>query len=190
MGDPELQELFGRSVGSFGDRVHAISDDQWTAATPCSEWDVRALVGHLVTEVAWVGPLVGGKSVADVGDELSGELTGDDPKASWDRYSGEAAAAVAEDGAMERTVRLTSRELSAGDYTFEVFIDLLIHGWDLARAIGAPEVLDPESVDVVYEKVKPNEQALKASGVFGPEVTVPPDADAQTRLLAIFGRVA
>jgi uncharacterized protein (TIGR03086 family) len=190
MGDPDLQELFRRSVGSFGERVHAIRDDQWTGATPCTEWDVRVLVGHLVTEVAWVGPLVGGKSVADVGDELSGDLTGDDPKGSWDRYSGEATSAVAEDGAMERTVRLTSRELPAADYTFEVFMDLLIHGWDLARAIGAPEVLDPESVDVVYAKMKPNEEALKASGVFGPEVTPPADADAQTRLLAIFGRVA
>ena len=99
MGDPDMQELFRRSVGSFGDRVHAIRDDQWTAATPCTEWDVRALVGHLVTEVAWVAPLIGGRSVADVGDELSGDLLGDDPKAAWDRYSGEADSAVGEDGA-------------------------------------------------------------------------------------------
>jgi len=189
MDDPDMQELFRRSVGSFGERVHAIRDDQWTAATPCSEWDVRALVGHLVTEVAWAAPLVGGKSVADVGDELSGDLLGDDPKAAWDRHSAEAASAVGEDGAMERTVRLTRRELPASEYTFEIFTDLLIHGWDLARAIGGQEGLDPESVEIVYRKVKPDEAALKASGMFGSQVTPPPDADAQTQLLAIFGRV-
>jgi len=91
---------------------------------------------------------------------------------------------------MERTVRLTKRELPASEYTNEVFTDLLIHGWDLARAIGADEALDAESVDLVYDAMKPHEAELKASGVFG-EMIVPPDgADRQTQLLALFGRVA
>ena len=186
----DLQELYRRACERFGEHVHAVKDDQWAGPTPCTEWDVRALVGHLITEVAWVPPLVGGRSVAEVGDELSGDLTGDDPVASWDRYAPPSIEVVAEPGAMERTVRLTRRELPASEYATEVFTDLLIHGWDLARAIGADETLDPESVEVVYEAMKPHEAELKASGVFG-EMIVPPDgADRQTELLAVFGRVA
>jgi uncharacterized protein (TIGR03086 family) len=186
----DLQELYRRACERFGERVHAIRPDQWAEPTPCTEWDVRALVGHLITEVAWVPPLVGGRSVADVGDELSGDLTGDDPATSWDRYAPPSITAVGEPGAMERTVRLTKRELPAAEYTNEVFTDLLIHGWDLARAIGADEALDAESVDVVYEAMKPHETELKGSGVFGGMVVPPDGADRQTQLLAVFGRVA
>jgi uncharacterized protein (TIGR03086 family) len=186
----DLQELYRRVCERFGEHVHSIRDDQWGSGTPCTEWDVKALVGHLVTEVAWVPPLVGGRSVADVGDELSGDLTGDDPAASWDRYAPASIAVVAEPGAMERTVRLTKRELPASEYTTEVFVDLLVHGWDLARAIGSDETLDAESVELVYEQMKPHEAELKVSGVFGSTVAPPAGADMQTQLLAVFGRVA
>ena len=186
----DLQELYRRACLRFGEHVHAIRGDQWAAPTPCTEWDVKALVGHLITEVAWVPPLIGGRSVAEVGDELSGDLTGEDPAASWDRFAPASIDAVAEPGALERTVRLTKRELPASEYANEVFTDLLIHGWDLARAIGADETLDGESVDVVYEAMKPHEEELKTTGVFGPMVVPPEGADRQTLLLAVFGRVA
>jgi uncharacterized protein (TIGR03086 family) len=68
--------------------------------------------------------------------------------------------------------------------------DLVIHGWDLAKAIGADEALDPESVDVLFGHFKPQEEMLKATGAFGPKVEPPPGADKQAQLLAVFGRVA
>jgi uncharacterized protein (TIGR03086 family) len=186
----DLQELYRRACERYGEHVHAIRDDQWTSPTPCAEWNVKALVGHLITEVAWVPPLVGGRTVAEVGDELSGDLTGDEPVTSWDRYAPASIAAVIEPGAMERTVRLTKRQLPASEYTTEVFVDLLIHGWDLARAIGADETLDSESVELVFQQMKPHEDELNSSGVFGTHVAPPEGADVQTQLLAVFGRTA
>jgi uncharacterized protein (TIGR03086 family) len=186
----DLRELYRRACERYGEHVHAIRDEQWSGATPCTEWDVRALVGHLITEVAWVPPLMGGRSVAEVGDELSGDLVGEDPAASWDRYAPASIEVVAEPGAMERTVRLTKREVSATDYVSEVFVDLLIHGWDLARAIGTDETLDPESVEIVYERMKPHESEMNSSGVFGSHVEAADGSDLQTQLLAVFGRTA
>jgi len=186
----DLPELYRRVCERYGEHVHAVTDGQWSGSTPCTEWDVRALVGHLITEVAWVPPLVGGRSVAEVGDELSGDLMGEDPAASWDRYAPASIEAVGEPGAMERTVRLTKRELPATEYVSEVFVDLLIHGWDLARAIGADETLDPESVEIVYGRMKPHEAELNSSGIFGSHVQPPEGADLQTQLLAVFGRTA
>ena len=80
--------------------------------------------------------------------------------------------------------------MPATEYVSEVFVDLLIHGWDLARAIGADETLDPESVEIVYERMKPHESELNSSGVFGAHVEPRDGADLQAQLLAVFGRTA
>ncbi len=182
------RELFVGALEHFGTLVHQVPDDAWQAPTPCTEWDVRALVHHLVNEISWTVPLLGGRSVADVGDSLSGDLLGDDPVASWDATAARARAAVSVDGAMELVIHLSRRDVSGADYTFEVFNDLAIHGWDLARAIGADETIDPAFVAVIEERVGPAIAELKASGQYGDEIVPPDGADAQTRLLAMFGR--
>jgi uncharacterized protein (TIGR03086 family) len=183
------RELFVGALEHFGTLVHEVPGDAWGAPTPCTEWDVRALVHHLVNEISWTVPLLGGRSVADVGDGLSGDLLGDDPVASWDAAAAQARAAVSADGAMELVIHLSRRDVTGADYTFEVFNDLAIHGWDLARAIGADETIDPGSVAVIEERVGPVIADLKASGQYGDEIVPPDGADAQTRLLAMFGRV-
>ncbi len=183
------RELFAAALEHFGTLVHQVSDDAWTAATPCTEWDVRALVHHLANEISWMVPLLGGRSVADVGDGLSGDLLGDDPVTSWDAAAAAALGAVNADGAMEMVIHLSRRDVSGADYTFEVFNDLAIHGWDLARAIGADETIDPAFVAIIDQRVAPVIADLKASGQYGDEVVPPEGADPQTRLLAMFGRV-
>jgi len=71
-----------------------------------------------------------------------------------------------------------------------VFADLAIHGWDLARGIGADETMDPEFVEILYDEMASQEEELKSSGIYGEKVEVSAGADAQTKLLAITGRRA
>lgn len=66
--------------------------------------------------------------------------------------------------------------------------DVLIHSWDLARAAGLDEKLDPVEVHRMYEGVQPFDEILRSSGQFGPRVMVPDTADEQTKLLAFMGR--
>jgi uncharacterized protein (TIGR03086 family) len=188
--ETKTRELFAGALGHFGSLVHQVPAGGWTAPTPCTDWDVRALVHHLANEISWTVPLLGGRSVAEVGDSLSGDLLGADPVESWDGAAAQALAAVTADGAMELTIHLSRRDVSGADYTFEVFNDLAIHGWDLARAIGADETIDPAFVAIIDERVGPVIADLKASGQYGDEIEPPDGADAQTRLLAMFGRVA
>lgn len=179
-------DLFRRAAAGFRSRLPQVTD--WTVPTPCTEWDARALVNHVVNEVRWIPPLVAGQTIADVGSSLDGDLIGDDVLAGWD-----AAVAAVEDecskpGAMERLVELSTGTKPAADYLTEVLCDATIHTWDLARAVGADEKLDPDLVHLTMEVFGPVIAGARAAGAFGPEVPVPADADEQTKLLALSGR--
>jgi uncharacterized protein (TIGR03086 family) len=186
----ETRKLYELASDQFGRKVAAINDEQWGDSTPCTEWNVRALVNHLTSEIAWIPPLLAQKTIAEIGDSLDGDLLGDDPKASWARRADEAQAAVAEDGALDRTVHISRGDVPGAEYVFEVVADLAVHGWDLARAIGADETIDPDLLDVIEPYYGPLVEMYKAYGAFGPELEAPPDANRQTKLLALLGRQA
>jgi uncharacterized protein (TIGR03086 family) len=184
----DLLEYQRRCADEFGRRVAAIRDDQWHDATPCSEWDVRMLVNHLVYEDRWAPHLTKGETVEEVGDRYDGDQLGDDPKGAWDDAIAGALAAFREPGVLERTVHLSFADVPGAEYLTQITGDHLIHAWDLARGIGADDALDPELVAWAWEMVQPQEPMLRASGMFGERVDVPADADTQTKLLAIVGR--
>src|SRR4029453_16096818 len=139
--------LHQKAVEEFDARVRAVGDDQWELPTPCGAWNVRQLVNHLVYENRWTVPLMEGSTIAEVGDRYEGDLLGDDPKGAWAEASAEAVAAVQADGAIERMVDLSSGPTPAGEYVSQLFADHLIHAWDLARAVGADDGLEPALVD-------------------------------------------
>lgn len=183
-----LIDRYKRSVEIFGDTVHQIGDDQWESPTPCSEWNVRQLVNHIVYEDRWAVPLLAGKTIEDVGDSLDGDLLGDDPKGAWDSAAVAAVAAVEADDDLDRKVHVSWGQIPASDYLGQLFADHVIHRWDLARAIGVDDTIDPEHAELVYKGSKPQEDQLKSTGAFGDKIETPDDADLQTKLLAVFGR--
>ena len=182
--------LHRRAVGEFDARVRAVGDDQWELPTPCSDWNVRQLVNHLVYEDRWTVPLMEGTTLAEVGDRYEGDLLGDEPRKAWAESSAEAVAAVQADGALERTVHLSSGPTPATEYVSQLFADHLIHAWDLARAIGADERLDAGLVASCATWFEAVEDAYRSAGAIAARPPVPGDADAQTVLLARFGRRA
>ena len=186
----EVPELHRRAVESFGSRVHEVGDDQWNGSTPCTDWDVRTLVNHLVGESLWTVPLFEGGTIAEVGDRFDGDVLGEDPKAAWDRSAGPAVAAVQGDGAMERIVHLSFGDFPGSDYAWQLLFDYTIHSWDLGRAIGADERLDPELVEECLGWFASVEDMYRQSGAIGERPDIPDDADPQTRLLAMTGRTA
>lgn len=187
-----VPELFGRAVDEFDRRVLSIQDDQWSNTTPCSEWSVRDLVEHVVIEDLWAPSLLAGKTIEEIGGMVafSGDLLGHDPKASWASAAAEARKAISRDGAMETTTHLSFGDFPGSFYALQLMSDHLIHAWDLARAIGSDELLDPELVSVTYKSMKPYAEALGESGAYAPAIDVPDAADPQTRLLALVGRRA
>jgi uncharacterized protein (TIGR03086 family) len=186
----EVLELFERAQRHFGGLVHQVGDDQWSHQTPCTDWDVRALVNHLVYEACWAPPLFEGQTIEQVGSRFDGDLLGDDPKKAYDAALADASASAGKPGTLDGTVQLSYGETPAAEYLSQLTGDFVVHGWDLARAIGADETIDPELVEFVRKSAEPQAELLAASGLFDPPPEVGEDADAQTRMLAMFGRRA
>jgi uncharacterized protein (TIGR03086 family) len=186
----DMMTLFRRAADGFGVRVHQIADGQWHNDTPCTDWDVRVLVNHVTVEQLWVPPLTGGSTIADVGDTLDGDQLGDDPVAAWDAAVAASAAAFGAPAVLAGSVLLSAGDKPTEEYCWEMTTDALIHSWDLARGIDADEALDPELVELVYERTLPIAEHLQETGMFAPPVPVPEDSPLQTKLLALFGRRA
>lgn len=184
----DVAGTYRTALDGCGRRVAAVGPDDWQRPTPCADWDVRALVAHLVDENRWAPPLLAGRTIADVGDELAGDPLGDDPQAAWDTSAAAAAEAVARPGAMEGTAHLSFGDVPGSEYVWQLTADLLVHAWDVARATGGDEHLDPAVVDAVATWFDGMEDAYRAAGAIGPAVALPDGASAQDRLLARFGR--
>ena len=184
----DLVELHRRSLAEFTDRVRQVGAEQWSAATPCTDWDVRALVNHVVGEDRWTAPMFAGATIAEVGNRFDGDLLGADPAGSTTEATKEAEAAVAEPGALDRTVHLSFGDTPAEEYVCQLFADHLVHAWDLAVAIGADPRLDAEAVRECAAWFAGREDLYRRAGAIGPAVAVPDTAGPQERLLAAFGR--
>ncbi|GGQ33087.1 TIGR03086 family metal-binding protein [Streptosporangium pseudovulgare] len=184
----DIREAYRRALDAFGALVHRIGPGQWRLPTPCVDWDVRTLVDHVVRENRWVPLLLAGRTVGEVGDALDGDMLGDDALKSFDTSATAAVQAVFEDGALTRVAHLSFGDVPGGEYVAELFADVLIHTWDLARAVGADERLDPELVDVCAAWFADAEKGYRQAGVIGEQRPTPAGTDAQTRLLAAWGR--
>jgi uncharacterized protein (TIGR03086 family) len=181
------RELFRRAVTAFDTVVRAVPGDRSAAPTPCAGWDVRQLVNHVVGEDRWAAELLAGRTIADVGTDLDGDLLGADPVAAWSVASAAAGRAVDSAGD-DDMVALSVGPTALDEYLRQLAADHLVHAWDLATAAGANLRLDDDLVAAVTEWFAPLEDLYRSHGMVGPRPTMAEDAEPQALLLAMFGR--
>lgn len=182
-------KFFAAALHHADRAVSQIKSDQWQSDTPDTEWDVRQLLRHMVYELAWVPDLLAGRTLAQIGDKYEGDILGRDPLASW-QDAQQAAITAANMVDLKGTVHLSYANVTAEDNLYECGGDVFIHGWDMARAIGVDDSLDPKLAKIIYDKVRPRAQEFAASGLFGKPIKVASDAPIATKLLAFYGRKA
>ena len=186
--DVDLPEVHARSLEHARRSVAGVADDQWDQLSDCDPWTVRELVNHVVTGNYWAAELGSGLTIEAVGDRLDGDVLGTDPLRAYDDSSLIAAAVFRAPGAMEKPCAVSYGPVPGSVYCGHRFLDVLIHGWDVATSTGQDTTLDPELVEACIAVVEPQLDGLVASGAFGTPLEVPDDAGAQTRLLAMLGR--
>ena len=180
----DISERYRRLSDQFAARVAAVAPDAWDGGTPCPDWTVRDLVGHVVESQGMFLGFIGD----EVGDAPSVE---DDPVGAWD----------ATRGAVQRDLDDPDRagatfEGQMGVQAFEAAVDrflcmdLVVHGWDLARATGQDERISPEELERVNATAASFGDAMRSPRAFGPAVEAPAGADEQTQMLAFLGRRA
>jgi uncharacterized protein (TIGR03086 family) len=184
----DLAALHHRALDATGAIVAGIGPDHWSRPTPCEGWDVRDLTNHLVSGNLWAAELAAGKTIEEVGDRLDGDVLGDDPADAYRRSAAVAAAAFEAPGALDAPCAVSYGPVPGSVYAGHRYIDLVVHGWDLATATGQGTTLDPELVRACFEIIEPQVEILRTSGVFGDDLEVPAAAGEQTRLLAMLGR--
>jgi len=183
-------DLYVKAMSATRAYLDAVRADQWQNATPCTEWNVKDVANHLIGENLWAAELLDGKTIAQVGNRLDGDLAGNDPAAAYRASVRAATAACTAPGAMQSTCHLSFGDYSGSEYASQLLLDTLIHGWDIARGSGQDTRLDPELVEVCLPIATQLTNQFRDAGVFGENLPVGPDADAQTRLLAMMGRQA
>ena len=181
----ELHRFAGEELALL---VGGMDRTAWSAPTPCEAWDVRALVNHVTAENLWVPELLAGRSVEEVGDRFDGDVLGDEPVTACTHAIEVADAAVSAPGALDGEVTVSYGAVPAATFIGHRFVDLVVHGWDLAAATGQERDLHPGLLAALWAEVEPQLEFFQASGLFGTPAAVSDDAPLQDRVLTALGR--
>jgi len=168
-----------RACARFATVADGFPSERWTAPTPCTDWDARALVEHVIGfhEFLLLRPL-----------GVRAHRPRDDPGRRWRATSDALFGYLATDGALDQPTELPGGGHSSGRLMLGALTtDVLVHTWDLARAGGVEPLLDRELCERAYEAATTT-VLRRGDGMIGPEFTVDPAADIETRLAALYGR--
>jgi uncharacterized protein (TIGR03086 family) len=173
--------------------VAQVRQEQWSNPTPCTEWNVRTLVGHLIAGRHGYCALLKGAPAAEFRSVMAqqGEAAAADPITACESAVRSVRAAFAEPGAQERTVRHRIGDIPGSMLMALLIGDSVVHSWDLATAIGVDPGLDEHLIEFAYGTYAPIGQsgAIYANGWFAvPATPLPDSATTMERLLHLTGR--
>jgi uncharacterized protein (TIGR03086 family) len=176
----------------FESRLGQVGSDQWELPTPCPDWDVRALVNHVLLGTRMSIHLLSGMPRGEVISYLDDDLMADttDPAADFVELADQMVRGFSGPDGLDGTV-----EHPGGDFPRQMFCGFRVadggcHAWDLARAIGADETLDGDLVQFLWDDAEPKREMIVATGMFGSGASgsVGDDAPLQSRYLDLMGR--
>lgn len=193
----DIARRYGLLADGFLTRIRATPADRWGAPSPCAGWSARDVVAHVVNGHRGILAMVDGTppaaadgvGVSSMADAPEVE-PGADLGAAFERCR-DAMLALLGDPDRAATP-LPGGPLGpvpvaqAADVIGS--LELLVHTWDLARAVGGDERLDPEQVARTHQALLPHHSGLRATGAFGASIPAPAGADPQTAFLCFVGR--
>jgi uncharacterized protein (TIGR03086 family) len=180
-----------RAQAWTGTIVAGVHKEDLQEPTPCSDWDVSRLLDHLIADIDTFNRVASGEpldlltSIKPDEPQNEGRAT-PDSGAAFERVTGRAREIWSRPGALEQKYK-TSRSELPGAALFNIFlIEMLVHGWDLAKATGQPAEMpaDLAEAELAFTTAMMKEQRMG----FEQPVPVPEDASATDRLVAWLGR--
>ena len=177
----EITDRVNLAVSGFDARVQAAPADSWGNQSPCVEWKARDVVAHVANfHLNLAGAITDTPPVLVADDE--------DIIAAWGRAKTALSGAM-ETGDLTKNVPGPFGPMPAADVLGRlVTTDTLVHTWDLARAVGGDESLDPALVEGAHSGLKPMDAMIRQPGIFDAKIEPSAGADAQTEFLCFLGR--
>lgn len=192
--------ILDRAIATGGSVIDAVRPDQLTAPTPCSEMDVRAMLGHLVGVLDRIAALGQGEDPFAVTESPAPDDGWPD---AWTASARRAADAWRDGAVLERPMALPWIQGNGADVLASYFSELTVHTWDLAvstgqqpdwddavitAALAAPDLLPAENRLALFEEISSAMGLDEVAIPFAEAVTIPDDAPAIDRLVAWNGR--
>jgi uncharacterized protein (TIGR03086 family) len=184
----EAIDRLERGIQQTAAIVKGVAAEQLRADSPCAGWDVRAVVNHTIGAMTMFRDAIDSGS-ADVEAIMSADLVGGDPASSFDRAGREVLDRFRRPGVIGGTVNLPFGELPASFGIALLTNDVVVHGWDVARATGQPAAFDDELVAACTAfAISTFADPAMRGDEFATETSVADDASAIDRLAAYLGR--
>ena len=185
----EIAARYAARADRFEAVIAGAAADRWGSPSPCGDWRAADVVQHVLD--------MHGAMLLPLGRTLSEAPTVDaDPLAAFRSARRDLTEVLADDTISQSDVPTPIGSMTLADHIDQVASeDLVVHGWDLAKATGQEHELDPEEVERMWPAAQQMDERLRTPGafgpgvvVFGPVVEVPDDAPVPHRLLGLLGR--
>lgn len=182
---PEYLLPLARSLDAVGALIGSVRADQWSDPTPCTEWDVRRLVGHVIGMNLVFAALMADQPAPSRPPDDHIEP---DPPGAYRASSAALLLAFGEPGAMDRQYPGPRETISGADRLQIRLYDLLAHGWDLAQATSQRFEPSDDIVEPTLAFARQQMAGQSRAGRFGDEQEADASAPAIDRLVAFLGR--
>lgn len=186
----DVVTTFERVLDRTNEVIDGVQPNQLGNSTPCTDWDVRAVINHITGGALMFAECVEHGSVPDsrLGELMGGDNLGDDFKASYRAASDRARATFSLPGALDKIVKLPFGEMPAGVALNIAIMDVMTHACDIAKATG--QRIDDDEILAVALEVGHQliTDDFRAPGIFDAEQQLPANASASDKLLAFAGR--
>ncbi|WP_029136599.1 TIGR03086 family metal-binding protein [Nakamurella lactea] len=184
--EPDPRPQLARALDQAGRLIDGTDPAQGSLPTPCADFDVAAVVGHLLGVVRRIGVVLDGRPFY----EAPSHLDSTDWSADWATGRAGTEQVLADAGNLSRTVTVPWGEELGADVLASYVGEMTVHSWDIAVATGRLEQLDPELATVALSTYRRKVPAEPRGGQipFGPVVPVSDDAAPYARLVGWTGR--
>lgn len=181
-----LLDLLESAAAWTEEKVAGTRPDQLDLPTPCEEWDVRTLINHLLDSLEMFEGVAKGGSLRP--PHHPPDLVGGETAADYERARASMLAAFREPGVMDKTAPWLGGQVPMEQMVRTIFGDVLIHGWDLAKATGQDTTMPADLAEAAWEQGEGGIPDMVRGSIFKTAVEVPDSASAQDKLIAYTGR--
>lgn len=198
---PDPHALYERAVRVMHDTLANVQPAQLGNPTPCSEWDVQALIAHLIYSQEFLAPQADSDAIAKMVGDRSIAAYFDHNASKFVEFTG--IPGVIEkaidgynlgDSAIEDFLGVVHSDAKAKGWDIvtsllmSCFMDTLVHSWDISVSTGQDATLPEDLAMACYTTYVPLLDSHRAIGGFADELSVGGDSSTQDKLLALMGR--